>query len=193
MSEEINYDKLSYDERLRFARGSAKAIIPKMCAALKRENPNYTNYDIREIVTKDCLPIWQKSTIVDAMPEEYKQKEKVEYGKKGREMQLEQTGSQQSTEFASFDENGNIQPANLRAESGSLGPVEDVSEDFSKMNRGPDVITEKERAKMLSKELEEAESERSMLRHEIDDLKNQVKVLKEKNTPELLKEIDEKF
>ena len=41
------------------------------------------------------------------------------------------------------DENGNIQPINLWAESGSSGPAEDVSEDFSKMNRGQDVITEK--------------------------------------------------
>jgi hypothetical protein len=41
--------------------------------------------------------------------------------------------------------------------------------------------------------LEEADSERSMLKHEIADLKNQVKVLSEKNTPELLKEIEEKF
>jgi hypothetical protein len=38
---------------------------------------------IREIITKDCLSIRQKSTIIDAMPEEYKQKEKVKYGKEG--------------------------------------------------------------------------------------------------------------
>jgi hypothetical protein len=58
------------------------------------------------------------------------------------------------------------------------------------MNRGQDVITEKER---LSKELEEKEVEHNLLIHEISDLKNQVKVLSEKNTPELLKEIEEKF
>jgi hypothetical protein len=29
-------------------------MIPKLCAALERENPNYSNYDIREIITKDC-------------------------------------------------------------------------------------------------------------------------------------------
>jgi hypothetical protein len=67
------------------------------------------------------------------------------------------------------------------------------SETLTGMNRGPDVITEKERAKMLSKQLEEADVERSMLKHEIADLKNQVKTLSEKNTPELLKEIEEKF
>jgi hypothetical protein len=45
----------------------------------------------------------------------------------------------------------------------------------------------------LSKQLEEADNERTMLKREIADLKNQVKVLSEKNTPELLKEIEEKF
>jgi hypothetical protein len=52
-------------------------------------------------------------------------------------------GSEQATEFAPSDENGNISPDSTRAKSGSAGPVEDVSEDFSKMNRGQDVITEK--------------------------------------------------
>jgi hypothetical protein len=122
-------------------------MIPKLCAALKRENPNYSNYDIREIVTKDCIEIWQKATIREALPDKYKDKTKQEQGIKGREAQLEQGGSNQSTEFAPFDENSNISPAATRAKSDSVGPVEDVSEDFSKMNRGQDVITEKERAK----------------------------------------------
>jgi hypothetical protein len=64
-------------------------------------------------------------------------------GTKGREIQLEQAGSQQSTEFAPSDENGNILRDSNLAKSDSVGPVEDVSEDFSKMNRGQDVITEK--------------------------------------------------
>jgi hypothetical protein len=51
------------------------------------------------------------------------------------EIQLEQAGSQQSTEFAPFDENGNISPDSTRANSSSVGPVEDVSEDFSQMKR----------------------------------------------------------
>jgi hypothetical protein len=104
-----------------------------------------------------------------------------------------ESGSKQATEFAPSDENGNISRDSSLAKSGSVGPVESVSEDFSKMNRGQDVITEKERAKMLSKELEEADSERNMLKHENADLKNQVKVLSEKNTPVFPKEIEKKF
>src|SRR5215204_4620365 len=79
------------------------------------------------------------------------------------------------------------------AESGSVGPIEDVSEAFHKMNRGQDIMTESERAKRLKQRLNEAEEERSLLRQEREELKNQVNVLKEKSTPELLKELQEKF
>ena len=99
------------------------------------------------------------------------------FGKEGRQKQLEQAGSEQTTEFAPFDESGNISRDSNLAESSSFGPVEDVSEDFSKMNRGQDVITESERAKRLEQRLNEAEEERMILRREIDDLKNEVKVL----------------
>jgi hypothetical protein len=37
------------------------------------------------------------------------------------------------------------------AESGSVGPVEDVSEDFDKMNRGQDVMTESQKVEKLQK------------------------------------------
>jgi seryl-tRNA synthetase len=70
---------------------------------------------------------------------------------------------------------------------------ENVSDDFSKTNRGQDVTTESERAKKLEQRLNEAEEERTILRQEIEDLSNTVKVLKEKSTPELLKELQEKF
>jgi hypothetical protein len=77
-----------------------------------------------------------EATIREALPDEYKDKLRQELGTKGRESQLEQAGFQQSTEFASFDENGNISPDSSRANSGSVGPVDDVSEDFSKWIEG---------------------------------------------------------
>ncbi len=60
------------------------------------------------------------------------------------------------------------------------------------MNRGQDVITESERAKRLEQRLTESDAERNFLR-EIDGLKNEVKVLKDKSTPQLLRELQEKF
>jgi hypothetical protein len=60
----------------------------------------------------------------------------------GNEARYE-SGSEQSTEFADSDKRSNtLQDSNL-AENSSAGPVEYVSEDFSKMNRSQDVITEK--------------------------------------------------
>ena len=77
------------------------------------------------------------------------------------------------------------------AQSGPVGPIEDVSEDSSKMNRGQDVITESEWIKKLEQRLNEAEEKRLLLRQESDELNITVKVSKEKTTPELLKELQE--
>ena len=54
-------------------------------------------------------------------------------------------------------------------------------------------MTESERAKRLERRLAEAEEERTLLRQEREELMNQVNVLKEKSTPELLKKLQEKF
>jgi hypothetical protein len=51
-----------------------------MCS-IKEGNPNYSNYDIREIIMKDCIEIWQKATIRDALPDEYKEKMRQEQAK----------------------------------------------------------------------------------------------------------------
>ena len=61
------------------------------------------------------------------------------------------------------------------------------------MNRGQDVITESERIKKLEQRLNEAEEERLLLRQERDELNTTVIMLKERSTPELLKELQEKL
>jgi hypothetical protein len=136
-------------------------------------------------VTKDTISIWQRATIRDALPEEYKEKAKVEYGKLGRQEQLEQ-GSGQVSEYADSGENGNIQPDSTRAESDSSGEKGQYSEDFNKVNRGHDVITQTERIKKLENRLNEQEIE-------LDIVKKQNLALKEKDLPELFKEIQERF
>ena len=77
MSEQSKYDNL-----LKQARGSAKYWIPQLCQALKEENSNLSNEDIRDRVMKDCISTWQKDTIRDALPDEYKDKLRSELGKK---------------------------------------------------------------------------------------------------------------
>ena len=46
--------------------------------------------DIRNTVKKDCISIWQKDTITNALPDEYKDKTRQEIGRKGRQKQLAQ-------------------------------------------------------------------------------------------------------
>jgi hypothetical protein len=53
-------------------------------------------------------------------------------------------GSEQTSELAPFDKNSNISRDLNLTKSDSVSPIEDVSEDFSKMNRGQDVIRVRE-------------------------------------------------
>jgi hypothetical protein len=113
---------------------------------------------MREIITKDCIEIWQRATIRDALPEEYKEKAKQEAGRMGNESRYG-SGSEEATEFADQGESSNISRDSNLAESGSVGPVEDVSEDLSQMNRGPDVLTESERIRRQETPLAKLEAE----------------------------------
>jgi hypothetical protein len=108
--------------------GKGTAIVERSqigSEALRRENPNYSNYDIREIVTKDCIETWQKATIWDALPEEYKDKQKAEAAEEANKARY---GSAQTTEFDNTENRAFMRDSNL-AESGSVGPIEDVSKD----------------------------------------------------------------
>jgi hypothetical protein len=121
---------------------------------------------------KDCIEIWQKATIRDALPDEYMDKAKAEASIKGRQMQLlqEQTSGliteREEAEGEGIDDNGINVSVKSRTENGSFGPVEDVSEDFDKMNRGQDVVTDSQKIKKLEQRLNESEEERSLLRQE---------------------------
>ena len=61
------------------------------------------------------------------------------------------------------------------------------------MNRSQDVISESENVEKLKQRLDESDAERNILRREVEGLKNEVKVSKDKTTPELLRELLEKF
>jgi hypothetical protein len=52
------------------------------------------------------------------------------------------------------------------AESGSVGPIEDVSKDFDKMNPGHDVMTESQKVEKLQKRLAEQETEFEIVKRE---------------------------
>jgi hypothetical protein len=86
-----------YDDILERAReaaeqfkSTAKEFIPKMYKALRDENPNISPEDARDRIEKDCVRIWSKSTILHALPDEAKNKEKQ---KAGRLRQKEQNSA----------------------------------------------------------------------------------------------------
>ena len=139
---------------------------------------------------KDCIEIWQKATIRDALPDEYKDKLRQELGREGNKVRY---GSEQATEFADSGESCDNQRDSNLAKSSSFDPIEDVSEDFDRMNRGQDVITESEKIKKLEERITQVEEEKEMIRIENHTLKEENHTLKEKTQPELLKELQEKF
>ncbi len=67
---------------------TARTWIPKLCKALKEAEKNLTNEGIRDRVEEDCAWIWSRNTIRNCIPDEYKDKQKQEAGKKGRQKQL---------------------------------------------------------------------------------------------------------
>lgn len=81
-----NYDELLEEARAKAEvfRSTAKEYIPKMYEALRRENPNISPEDARDRIEKDCVGIWSKSTILHALPDEAKNKEKQKAGRLGQ-------------------------------------------------------------------------------------------------------------
>jgi hypothetical protein len=95
MSQEAGHP--GYDDLLTKARGSAKYWVPQLCEALRKENPEMTPNDIRDTIKKDCISIWQRGTITDALPDEYKDKTRQKVGRKGRQKQLAQENTSGGT------------------------------------------------------------------------------------------------
>jgi hypothetical protein len=81
-----NYDDLLEEARAKAEafRSTAKEYIPKMYEALRNENPNVWPEDARDRIEKDCVGIWSKSTILHALPDEAKNKEKQKAGRLGQ-------------------------------------------------------------------------------------------------------------
>jgi hypothetical protein len=169
----IDYSK--YDELLEQAkaagRESAKTWIPRLCAASRRENPNYSNYDVREIVMKDCISVWQKTTIRDALPDEYKDKQKQKAARIANKVRHR---SSQATEF---DEGKNKEdPARLNlAENSSFGPKEHDFGYFDKMNSVQVVRTESEKVQKLEKQVSDLKAELNIKNSEIESLGTRIK------------------
>ena len=63
---------------------TARVYIPKMYNALMSENKNISPQDARDRIEKDCVDIWSRRTILDALPDEAKNQEKQKSGRQGQ-------------------------------------------------------------------------------------------------------------
>lgn len=77
------YDDLLAEARAKAEafRASAKAYIPNMWTALRNENSALSAEDARDRIQKDCINIWSRRTILEALPDEAKNPEKQKFGR----------------------------------------------------------------------------------------------------------------
>ena len=80
------YDDLVKEAKVKAAafQSTAREYIPKMYQALRKENHEIPPTDARDRVEKDCVGIWSKRTILDALPDEAKNPEKQKAGRLGQ-------------------------------------------------------------------------------------------------------------
>ena len=139
------------------ARGPAIYWIPQLCLALKEENSNISNDDIRDRVMKDCISIWQKDTIRKALPDEYKDKQKQEAA---RISHKNRNKSGESTIFAEPSTDAGLSPA----ETFSSEPTEQKSRTFDISET--EVISQfKNQLDSNDRKLKEVIHENTRLRH----------------------------
>ena len=80
------YDDLLEEVRSRAVAyiSTAKIYIPKMYNSLMNESKDISPEDARDRIEKDCFGIWSKRTILDALPDEAKNRKKQESGRLGQ-------------------------------------------------------------------------------------------------------------
>jgi|GEM_PF-1592225 len=80
------YDDLVKEAKVKAAafQSTAREYVPKMYQALRNENQEIPPADARDRIEKDCVGIWSKRTILDALPDEAKNPEKQKAGRLGQ-------------------------------------------------------------------------------------------------------------
>jgi hypothetical protein len=64
---------------------TAQMAIKQLYLFLKEEDPNLSNDDMYDRILKDCLVIWARATVIENMPDELKDSERQEAGRRGAE------------------------------------------------------------------------------------------------------------
>ncbi|MGA7044113.1 MAG: hypothetical protein WBY71_10625, partial [Nitrososphaeraceae archaeon] len=64
---------------------TAKMAINRLYLLLKEDDPNLSKDDMYDRILKDCLVIWARATVIENMPDELKDSERQEAGRRGAE------------------------------------------------------------------------------------------------------------
>lgn len=64
---------------------TAQMAIKQLYLLLKEDDPNLSNDDMYDRILKDCLVIWARATVIENMPDELKDSERQEAGRRGAE------------------------------------------------------------------------------------------------------------
>ena len=64
---------------------TAQMAIKWLYLLLKEDDPNLSNDDMYDRILKDCLVIWARATVIENMPDELKDSERQEAGRRGAE------------------------------------------------------------------------------------------------------------
>ena len=64
---------------------TAQMAIKQLYLLLKEEDPNLSNDDMYDRILKDCLVIWARATVIENIPDELKDSERQEAGRRGAE------------------------------------------------------------------------------------------------------------
>jgi hypothetical protein len=64
---------------------TAKMAIKRLYLLLKEDDPNLSKDDMYDRILKDCLVIWARATVIENMPDELKDSERQEAGRRGAE------------------------------------------------------------------------------------------------------------
>ena len=148
----------------RTATEAAERLIPKLCEQLHKENPELSKEDVRETVTNDCKDFWLRATIIKFMPDEYKDPQKQEAGRKRQEKRLEEP----------------IPARPVPAENSSVSSTEQESESFDRPRK--DVYTGTEHIAKIQREfksrLEQKEGVIENMKAEIEQKAKEINKLR---------------
>jgi hypothetical protein len=99
-------------------RSTAKEYVPKMYWALRNENSELASEDARDRIEKDCVGIWSKRTLLDALPDKAKDPKKQKAGR------LRQKEPNSAALTAAPEARQIVSDAQGRATDGSTPPSE---------------------------------------------------------------------